>query len=263
MKKRIISAIVALAIVIPLIIIGGKPYIIGVGVISILALKEIFDLKQSHKPIPDIIKLLNIICLLLLVYSEFDGYSLAFGLSYRAIAITLIILLIPTLFYKNDKYTTKDALYLVGSTILLGLFFNALILIRVLDLKLLGYLIIITTMTDTFAYIVGKLIGRNKVCPKISPNKTWEGCIAGTLLGSFIAIAYYSILISSITFKLLIVTVGLSIVGQLGDLFFSKIKRENKIKDYSNIMPGHGGILDRLDSICFVVLAYLIIYSII
>ncbi|MBR1414115.1 MAG: phosphatidate cytidylyltransferase [Bacilli bacterium] len=263
MKKRVISAIIALLIVVPLVYFGGKPYIIGVGILSVLCLKEVFDLKVSHKEIPNIVKILSIVCMLLLVYSEFDGYSLMYGLTYRGLAITMLSLLIPTLFYKNEKYTTKDAFFLIGSVIFLGLFFNGLILVRIIDIKLFIYLILIATMTDTFAYIVGSLIGRNKIVPRISPGKTWEGSIGGSLLGSFIAISYYSIAISSISFKLLVITVVLSIIGQLGDLLFSKIKRENKIKDFSNIMPGHGGILDRLDSISFIVLSYLIIYSLI
>ena len=99
------------------------------------------------------------------------------------------------------------------------------------------------------------------MCKEISPNKTWEGSIGGLLAGSIISLIFYNFLISSIDIKLVIITIILSIVGQIGDLIMSKIKRENGIKDFSNILPGHGGILDRLDSSIFVVLAYALMMS--
>ena len=99
------------------------------------------------------------------------------------------------------------------------------------------------------------------MCKEISPNKTWEGSIGGLLAGSLISLIFYNFLISSIDIKLVIITIILSIVGQIGDLIMSKIKRENGIKDFSNILPGHGGILDRLDSSIFVVLAYALMMS--
>ena len=134
MKKRVISAIVALIILVPLIILGEKPFAIGVGILSVLALKEFIDLKKHHKAFPDIMSIISYICLLLLVYSEFDGYSIAFGLSYRGIAITLLALLIPSVLYKDERYTSRDALYLCSCVLFLGVIFNSLILIRVLDI---------------------------------------------------------------------------------------------------------------------------------
>ena len=90
MKKRIISAILMIIICVPILILGGRIFAILVGMLGVLALKELIDLKESHNKIPDFIFLLGIIDLLLLTFSEFDGYSIAFGLSYRAIAITLL-----------------------------------------------------------------------------------------------------------------------------------------------------------------------------
>ena len=91
------------------------------------------------------------------------------------------------------------------------------------------------------------------MCTKISPNKSWEGAIAGLIGGSIVAIIVYTNLIGEFSIKLVFVTMILSMVGQLGDLVYSKIKRENDIKDFSNLMPGHGGILDRIDSLSFIV----------
>ena len=120
---------------------------------------------------------------------------------------------------------------------------------------------LICIVTDAFAMFTGMLIGRHKACPKISPKKTVEGCIGGSIIGTIVGVIFYGCLIGNFSVKLVLITLVLTIIGQLGDLFFSKIKRENGIKDFSNIMPGHGGVLDRLDSLCFVVMAYLIFIS--
>lgn len=262
-SKRIISAIVALIIVIPLIIVGGRPFAIGVGILSVLGLKELLDLKKHHQQFPNAMVIISYICLLLLVYSEFDGYSIAFGLTYRGIAITILSLLIPTVLYKNEQYTARDAFYLIACVLFLGLVFNALILLRVLDIWHLVYLALITTTTDIFAMLFGRTFGKHKLIPHVSPGKTVEGSTLGTIAGVIIpSIFYYKVIGTTAIFKIVIITLGLSIIGQFGDLLFSKIKRENKIKDFSNIMPGHGGILDRLDSLCFVIIAYLILFSI-
>jgi len=119
-------------------------------------------------------------------------------------------------------------------------------------------------MTDTFAYFGGYFIGKHKLCPSISPNKTIEGAIVGTLVGVMVSTLFYLFVINnSINIAILIgITLVLSLVGQLGDLFFSSIKRYYKVKDFSNLIPGHGGILDRLDSIIFVILTYILFMNI-
>lgn len=261
MKKRIISAIVALLIVVPLIYLGGVYFAVLAGLLSVLAYKEMLDLKENSIEIPMVIKCVGLIDLLTFVYATYCGYSVFDGLSYRLLGIYLITLLIPTLFYKHGDYTTKEAFYLLGVVFLLGSVFNSFIAVRLESIHLLVYLILICSLTDAFAMFTGMLIGKHKITPNISPKKTLEGCIGGFIVGSTVSIIYYSCLIGKCNYKIILMTGVLSIIGQLGDLFFSKVKRENKIKDFSNIMPGHGGILDRLDSLCFVVLAYLVIIS--
>ena len=101
MKKRIISAIVALVIVVPFVIYGHDPFRFFAGALSILGLKEIIDLKKHHKEIPILMTFISYIFVFMLTISEFDGYSIAFGLTYRGLAITLLGLFIPTVLYKN------------------------------------------------------------------------------------------------------------------------------------------------------------------
>ena len=258
MKIRVISALIALAIIIPLICLGGYPFAIALGIISAIAYKEVLDLKKSHKEIPNVVKVLGLISVIYLVLGNYGINSLAFAVSYSRILLPLMLLLIPTIFYKKNEYTTKDAFLLLGFTYFIGLIFNLLIIIRNIDVYLLLYLLSIPVFTDTFAYLIGCLIGKHKMCPKISPKKSWEGAVAGLIGGTAIAIIIYSNLVGICNLKIIIMTILLSIGGQIGDLFFSKIKRENDIKDFSNIMPGHGGILDRLDSVSFVIILYVI-----
>jgi len=259
MKVRVLSAAIVLAILIPFICIGGYPFAIVVGVVSVLAYKEILDLKKSHKDIPNVVKVLGLLVLIYLVLGNYGINSLDFAVNYPRILLPLILLLLPTIFYKKEEYTTKDAFYFIGTTLLLGMLFNLLIVIRNINVYLLLYLLSITIFTDTFAYVIGCLIGKHKMAPSISPKKSWEGAVAGLIGGTAISVIFYSNLIGDFSLKLVFITMILSIVGQMGDLVFSKIKRENDIKDFSNIMPCHGGILDRLDSISFVIFVYVVL----
>lgn len=261
MKTRIISAIIMLIIVIPIVYFGGSIFRIGVGVVSMLALKEIIDLKKSHKTIPLLVQFIAFITLLFIVLSEYDGYSIMFGITYRGIAILLLSLLGLSLFYKNDTYRATDALVLIGSIILIGTAFNTLILVREFGLYKFCFLILIFILTDTFAYLGGRAFGHHKLIPHVSPNKTIEGSVIGSVVGTIGACVFYHFLVSPITWKVIVGTLLLSIIGQIGDLIFSKIKRENDIKDFSNLIPGHGGILDRLDSTIAIMLGYLIFYG--
>ena len=260
MKTRVISAIVAAIIVVPLVLIGGWVFNLGVAVLAALGYLEIIKLKESHNNLPNIIRLFGFLALELVTLYNSNTY----GLSYISIVSTLLLLLIPTIFIPKDKYTTRDALYLIGFIILIGSFLNILITIRKISIYLLIYLVLIAVITDTFAYIIGSLIGKHKLIPSVSPKKSIEGSVGGSLLGTIVATIFYvnMLKVDSNILIIVIMTLVLSILGQIGDLLFSKIKRENKIKDFSNIMPGHGGILDRFDSLSFIILGYTLISNI-
>ena len=120
---------------------------------------------------------------------------------------------------------------------------------------------IISWGTDTFAYLVGVLFGKHKLCPNISPKKTIEGAIGG-ILGSVILLNIFNIYIFKYNpIFINLVAIFSSIIAQIGDLFASKIKREANIKDFGNLISGHGGVLDRFDSIVFLTpVIYVIFY---
>lgn len=266
MKKRIISAAIALLIVIPLIIVGGTAFNVGVYVISMLGLKEFLDIKATKKTLPIFIQLIAYIFMTLIVLGDVKDTSMVFNLDYRILSALFIAFLIPTVFYhERSKYSINDAFYMIGGLLFLSISMSLLIIIRNMSLNLLVFLLLIPMVTDIFAYISGSLIGRTKLLEDISPKKTVEGMIVGTLIGVFVSAMFYHTVIDVEFSKinLLLICAFLSILGQLGDLVFSAIKRYFGKKDFSNIMPGHGGILDRLDSIIFVILGFVFFLNLI
>ncbi len=172
-----------------------------------------------------------------------------------AIIITIFMYLILT----NLKYNIVDLMITCFGVILIPFMFSFIKLILMMEhgRTLILYVILGAFASDILAYFVGSKFGKRKLCPKISPNKTVEGSIAGIIgvVISYIVLTYFvnKYLGLNINMWLIIISgVIVSIVGQFGDLAASSIKRFCKIKDFGSIMPGHGGILDRCDSIMFV-----------
>lgn len=266
MKKRILSAIVALSIFIPIFIIGGFPFALAIYIISILGLKEFLTAKNSKKNLPIFVEFISYIIFSLIVLANINNKELIFTVDFRVLAALFLVYLIPTVLYHDrEQYSITDAFYLIAGVFFLGVSFSLLIVLRNVNLDLIIYLFLITILTDTYAYITGSLIGKHKLLKEISPNKTWEGMIGGTIFGTIISIIFYTTIIDQAIplYEISLITLFLSIIGQFGDLCFSAIKRYFNIKDFSNIMPGHGGILDRLDSIIFVMLGFMFFISII
>ncbi len=255
-NKELVTWVSMLGIFIILYFIGGIPFSIGIGLFSIFIYKELIDLKLSHNKIPFLVVAIGLICLLNIMYQNFDGYSLYLGFSYQSICMTLVLLLLPTLLDK--KYQSKDAFYMIGMVILLGVFFNGVILLESFNKYLLLYLILIALVGDLFAWFIGKLIGKHKLSKNISPNKTVEGAIGGVVMASIVCATYYIIVIGTESILTTIVmSVVLAIIAQVGDLLFSKIKRENDLKDFESILPIKGGILDYIDSFVILIISYI------
>lgn len=260
MKTRIISALVMLIVALPILILGGLPFKILLMILGGISLYELINIREKEKPFPLTLKIISFILLEILIYFGYNK-TINYSLNYQYIVLIFCILLIPiVLINNNEKYNINDALYLVGNTIFISVIFSIFIMIREFDLNYFIYLLLITIFTDTFALVSGRFIGKNKLCEKISPNKTIEGAIGGSIFGTIIATTFYIMIINSNANIVVIalITLLFSIIGQIGDLFFSSIKRYYKVKDFSNLIPGHGGILDRFDSLIFVVMLYML-----
>lgn len=135
----------------------------------------------------------------------------------------------------------------------IGMGFRYFIAARAINFQTLLYGMLIVWITDSGAYLIGRKLGKNKLAPKISPNKTWEGSIGGTLAAVIILAVYcYFIPVGAGWITMIFVTLILSIFGQFGDLIESSLKRYYGVKDSGKILPGHGGILDRFDSMLIV-----------
>lgn len=266
MKKRILSAIIMILIFVPLLFIGGVPFTILMTLLALASMYELITIREKKKEVPMIIK---VISYLLVIFSSILTYNqniFSYTMSYQLISFIVLIFLLPILLKnKSMDYDINDALYLVGSLLFINIAFNLILVVRNYSLNYLIYLLLITVITDTFALITGMYIGKNKLAPSISPHKTIEGFIGGALMGTFVATTFYfTVIDSNISLVILILTTAfLSVIGQLGDLVFSSIKRTYGVKDFSNLIPGHGGILDRLDSIIFVILAFILVMGLI
>ena len=258
MKKRLIGAFIVLSVLITSLILGDNVFAIVISIIALLGLKELIDIKYKNRNII-FIKILTYILLGLFM---FNNLVLKFD-NKIVICASLILLILPIIFYDDkDKYNINDSLYLFGIIFFLGYAFLNIIDIRNISIVKCIYIFVIAFITDTYAYISGMLIGKHRFTD-ISPKKTIEGCLIGGIMGSFIGSMFYYSLVSDLSLiKTIVMSIVLVFLSETGDLIFSSIKRYFGKKDYSNIIPGHGGILDRFDSVVFVSLGMLIMLGI-
>lgn len=254
MKTRVISGIIGLLILFMVVFTGGNVLNISTLLVSIIGLYE-FDraIKNINglKTIPFVNYLFAIGLFALIILNRNDLFSLL-------IFIYILILLCILVF--DDKIGINDVAMTVLGALYIPFFISH---IALLGGSIYIWLVFITAWgTDTFAYFVGVSLGRRKLCPSLSPNKSVEGSIGG-IIGSLVLtllFSYYFKLDNLLNISIL--SILCSVMAQIGDLTASRIKRLSNIKDYGKIMPGHGGILDRFDSILFTgpIVYYYIVY---
>jgi phosphatidate cytidylyltransferase len=185
---------------------------------------------------------------------------LAFPLIYillyqKLIFNSLIVIIFLFCLYEWVKiFNKKNIIFFLG---LLILFIFLISLIRIYNLEDINlkflWLILIAWLTDIGGYIFGKLFGGPKLI-KISPNKTWSGVFGSIILSQFAFFIFFLNANYQINIYIIFSQLVLSVIGQIGDILMSYIKRKNKKKDTSNFIPGHGGFLDRVDGLIWIII---------
>lgn len=250
MKQRIITAVIGIIIIVPIILYGSWPFYLIAYLLGTIALFELVRMYRIQHHIITI--MLATIFLWLFMYPQETIPFIDDAVSkFDLFVIYLVLLLFITVATKN-KFTFTHASLLFVGTIYVGMALQSMMDVRILGLHYFLFVLFTVWATDSGAYFIGRAFGKRKLWPDISPNKTIGGALGGICFAIVLGIIFYSIypLHVSIPFLILSSTI-ISIVSQIGDLVASAMKRHFDIKDFGHIFPGHGGVLDRIDSLVF------------
>ncbi len=257
LQKRVSTGIVGIFLIILIFYLGLNAIKISFFILTLEALREIYN-ALFKKGIKLFLPILFFGAFITFLCSFFDR-NLIYALILFFIINSCLLVILENYEIKDYAYTTFTYFYVI---------FLLNLLASIDDINLIISAFVISFSTDTFAYFVGSTFGKHKLIEKVSPNKSVEGAIGGTFFSLIITTIYFVMLnkyngIYNINALVVLIILLSSIAGQFGDLFASKIKRYTEIKDYAQILPGHGGILDRFDSLIFISPFIYILYNLI
>ena len=254
MKTRILTAIVMVAVMVPFFVFSQTvafPILMALlGAVGIYEMSACIGSK--NQVIPTVLAVsVGLGMPFLARYCDSGLFGYLFIIAFGIIAICMVCAV-----FSGEGFTADKAAILSSNAVYVAFGFSSLVLLR--DMKYGVYVFIIpfvvSWMTDTFAYFTGMLIGKHKLIPSVSPKKTVEGAVGGTVFAVALTLLY-GFIAGKINgaepqyLSIAIISTVTSVLSQCGDLIMSLIKRKYGIKDYGKIFPGHGGVLDRFDSI--------------
>ncbi len=272
MKTRLITGVVLLLVFVPLFVIGELAFDITLLVLSVAGTWELSRMFRQNTEKPKWITGLEMLFsggLFFLIKGFYQNEPYIEGIFYLVILMFIVMSLV---YIFIEAFNSKE----FGNFFIIVLYpalgFGALAGLRSFNegLLVIGFLFMITIMTDVFAYIVGVNYGKHRLAVKISPKKSIEGSIGGTFFAIVFTLLYLYLvklevidtLSLNVVISILLIFV-ISVMGQIGDLVASKMKRDCGVKDYSNLFPGHGGVMDRFDSAIFAAMVLMLIIKVV
>ena len=258
--KRLISAIVLIGILAAVLFSGS---LFAWGFVAIVAIAANWELNRALKIFPEDKKVnapvlagMIIIAVMCVLMHYFD-----FALCAIMGTVLYLNILLGVLVFKHDKYSSQSIAIMIFAFVYAGIFPTFIGAIRdkfEAGAYLTWLVLIIPVASDTFAYLIGSKFGKHKLMPKVSPKKSIEGSVAGIVAAVVLTGLYACFMARHIAARegfaaaCMLLALICAPLSQIGDLAASAIKREQGIKDYSNLIPGHGGALDRIDAIIFI-----------
>ena len=259
LRKRIVTALFGIPLLIVIIWFAGPiGFAVAAAVWGVLAAYEFFRLVGVSRVIP--LMLFGLVwTVLFILHPHFSEEATVPLLLTSSIVLSLIL----TVFLFKKEGIFNNWVWMIGGIFYVGWLLSYLVALRLepgietfpeIGRNLVFLALFVTFGSDTMAYFIGKAVGRHKLAPRISPGKTWEGAFAG-IVGAVIVSLLFTL---STPFELplsylhaILLGVLVSVFGQIGDLVESLLKRHSGVKESGSLMPGHGGLLDRMDSIVF------------
>ncbi|MBD5390965.1 phosphatidate cytidylyltransferase [bacterium] len=304
MKKRVITGIFLAIILVPLLLVDSLFPLLQcvIALFCAIATVEMIHMVEKNKPMKLGVKVIVTISTLLIYLGIINEdpnckdsliFHIMENINFKLSILTTLTLVCALIFacqifVKDFDATDVGRCFMIILYISLG--FSSITILIFNGMRFIIYMVLITICTDIFALVFGMLFGKHKLCPTISPKKTWEGAIGGTVVatvvGSLFAGLYHyfghyfvvngtpiqfftdvfdveRISTVGLVFFIILLSIVLSISSQIGDLICSKFKRTYNIKDFSQVFPGHGGILDRFDSTLFASIVFLCFITIV
>ncbi len=305
MKNRIIIGAILMLVTIPCLVFGNYIFALLILVASIISCHEIINTPQSlEKRFNIILYVFAYIMMVSLIFwiifknnifalvENPNDFSFDLTRDFEGPRISLTAFFICCAFFffaalLDKKFTMNDAFYFIGMLLIVSVGFQSILYLRYVPFSYSGqlvaestngfrygqsmliifFMLLGTCLNDVGAYFIGVLFGKHKMCPRISPKKTWEGFFGGVIVSILSTIIFGvvtdacgvpmlpGVLDTEHWYNILILSILIPIFGVFGDLIFSQIKRNYNIKDFGKALKSHGGVLDRLDSILIVSIA--------